>query len=536
MTSKAAFTNQDWELLQTAPLLTGLAVIVRDSGVLSKAVEKITLINQLKNAQNDYPNNELIQSLVGDNHAEIDEMLEEQSKSITNSDEFVDQMLDANQLAVSCIEQNALPSEVEEYKQFVYLCGEKVARSAGEGLFGTGEKVSQKEVSLLAQIKSSLGLRSLGFLSSFDLNENVSIIDLLKFLFGINRWSNTLNGIFFVTLFSLAAYEIASTPLLKSLTISPLIVGIVLGAIYANTLGQDLPREWIPGVNFCTKKILRLAIIFYGVRVSIQDFLQVGLSGAIASVFIVVTTFLLGMFLGQRVFRLDRDVSILTAAGSAVCGAAAVLAVEDVLKAKSYKSALAVSTVVLFGTAGMFLYPILYRLGVLPFDDWSMGIYIGSTLHEVAHVAAAGQAISEAVSKNAVIVKMIRVIMLVPLLLTLSAIAQRQASLIATQPSQPTTDSESSRGAAKKTKILIPWFAVLFLVVIALNSLLRPSAEVVGFINTVDTFGLTMAMTALGMETNTKKFEGVGMKPIYLGIILWVWLSFGGLAIVNLVS
>ena len=123
---------------------------------------------------------------------------------------------------------------------------------------------------------------------------------------------------------------------------------------------------------------------------------------------------------------------------------------------------------------------------------------------------------------------MIRVIMLVPLLLTLSAIA--------TQPSQPTTDSEISRGAAKKTKILIPWFAVLFLVVIALNSLLRPSAEVVGFINTVDTFGLTMAMTALGMETNTKKFEGVGMKPIYLGIILWIWLSFGGLAIVNWVS
>ncbi len=91
-----------------------------------------------------------------------------------------------------------------------------------------------------------------------------------------------------------------------------------------------------------------MAIIFYGVRVSVQDFLQVGVSGAIASVLIVVTTFLLGIFLGQRVFRLDRDVSILTAAGSAVCGAAAVLAVEDVLKARSYKSALAVSTVVLF--------------------------------------------------------------------------------------------------------------------------------------------------------------------------------------------
>ena len=525
MTSQAIFTASEREILQIAPLLTGLAVSVCDTGFLSDATEIVTLINQLKNAQKDYPHNELIQSLFADRSVSTEEMIVQQKQSFNNTDELIAGMLNANNLAVKNLEEQAIPSEVEEYKQFVYLCGEKVALAAGGGILGRGERISEKEASLLADIKSSLGLRSLGFLSELDLNENVSLLDLLKFLFGVNRWSKTLNGIFFVALFSLAAYQIAGTPLLKSLTISPLIVGIVLGAIYANTLGQNLPQEWIPGVNFCTKKVLRLAIIFYGVRVSVQDFLQVGLSGAIASVFIVVTTFALGIFIGQKLYRLDREVAILTAAGSAICGAAAVLAVEVVIKAKSYKSALAVSTVVLFGTAGMFLYPILYQMGVLPFDDSSIGIYIGSTLHEVAHVAAAGQAISEEVSKNAVIVKMIRVMMLVPLLLALSSFAPK-----------PSIEDKMLQGQGKKSKILIPWFAILFLAVILLNSLLRPSTEVVSLINTIDTFGLTMAMTGLGMETNARKFEGVGMKPIYLGVILWGWLIFGGYLIVSWVA
>ena len=525
MTSQAVFTSPKQKIFQTAPLLTGLAVSVCDANFISDAVETVTLIHQLKNAQKDYPDNQLIQSLFADHSLSIEEMILQEKQSFNNTDELINQMLNANQLAVNSIEGKAVPSEVEEYKQFVYLCGEKVALAAGEKILGRGERISEKEASLLAEIKSSLGLRSLGFLSTLDLNENVSLPELLKFLFGVNRWSKTLNGIFFVALFSLAAYQIAATPLLKSLTISPLIVGIILGAIYANTLGQNLPQEWVPGVNFCTKKVLRLAIIFYGVRVSIQDFLQIGVSGAIASVFIVVTTLTLAILLGQKVFRLDREVSILTAAGSAVCGAAAVLAVEDVVKAKSYKSALAVSTVVLFGTAGMFLSPILHRMGVLPFDDSSIGIYIGSTLHEVAHVAAAGQAISEEVSKNAVIVKMIRVIMLVPLLLVLSSFAPK-----------PSIEGETVQGQSKKSKILIPWFAILFLVVILLNSWLHPSTELVSLINTIDTFGLTMAMTALGMETNARKFEGVGMKPIYLGVILWGWLIFGGLLIVNWVG
>lgn len=83
---------------------------------------------------------------------------------------------------------------------------------------------------------------------------------------------------------------------------------------------------------------------------------------------------------------------------------------------------------------------------------------------------------------------------------------------------------------------MIPWFAILFLVMIILNSLLRPPVAIVSVINMFDTFALTMAMTALGLETNAEKFKSVGLKPIYLGLILSFWLIFGGGLIVHVLT
>ena len=124
-------------------------------------------------------------------------------------------------------------------------------------------------------------------------------------------------------------------------------------------------------------------------------------------------------------FKLDKETAILTSAESSICGAAAVLATEGVLKNESYKSAVAVGTVVLFGTISMFLYPFIYRLGIIPFNLNNEGIYIGSTIHEVAQVVGAGSAISAETARTAVIVKMIRIMLMVPFLLILSALVKR---------------------------------------------------------------------------------------------------------------
>jgi len=332
----------------------------------------------------------------------------------------------------------------------------------------------------------------------------------------LNR-KGTVSGIIFVALFSLLATYISEIILFKNMGISPLIIGIVIGIIYANSLKSKFPKSWNSGIKFSTKTILRLGIVLYGFRLTLQNLEDVGLSGFVVAILIVCLTFFIGYFIGVKILKLDKELTILISAGSSICGAAAVLATESVLKSQAYKSAIAVSTVVIFGTIAMFLYPFMYKTGIIPLDVSGMGIYIGGTLHEVAHVVGAGNALGNEVSQNAVIVKMIRVMILAPFLIILSFYIIRSGL--------------SKKG--EKKEITIPWFAIMFMVVVLFNSFDFLTQRSVELINTFDTFALTMAMTALGMETSFDKFKNVGFKPIILALILFIWLIIGGLYIVK---
>ena len=325
--------------------------------------------------------------------------------------------------------------------------------------------------------------------------------------------SSMLHGILLITLFSCAAFYIGDMDFVKSLSFSPMIVGIILGMLYANSLRNNLPKTWVPGIQFCSKRVLRFGIILYGFRLTFQDVTAVGIPAVIIDAIIVGGTIGLGMLIG-RLMKMDRGITLLTSVGSAICGAAAVLGAESAIRTKPYKTAVAVSTVVIFGTLSMFLYPILYRNGIFALSPEQMGIYAGSTIHEVAHVVGAGNAMGDEVASIAIIVKMIRVMMLVPVLLIITwAVAKAAAA----------NGSEGEKG-----KINIPWFAILFLVVIAFNSFVLLPESVVSFINTFDTFLLTMAMTALGAETSIEKFKKAGAKPFVLALVLQLWLLTGG--------
>lgn len=325
---------------------------------------------------------------------------------------------------------------------------------------------------------------------------------------------NTLHGILLIALFSCSAFYIAEFPFIKKLSFSPLIVGIILGMLYANSLRNRLPETWVPGILFCTKQILRTGIVLYGFRLTFQDVVNVGLPAVFIDIIIVTGTLLLGILV-SKLMKMDKDVALLTSTGSAICGAAAVLGAEPVVKSQPHKTAVAVSTVVIFGTISMFLYPAMYRAGILELTPEQMGIYTGSTLHEVAHVVGAGNAMGTEISDPAVIVKMIRVMLLAPVLLIMSFCLAKFGN----------------KGHAKtgtKSKITIPWFAVGFLLIIGFNSLdLLPHAVVEG-INSFDTFLLTMAMTALGAETSIDKFKKAGARPFILASVLFIWLLVGG--------
>lgn len=346
-------------------------------------------------------------------------------------------------------------------------------------------------------------------------------------MFNQGNRGNTLHGILLIALFSFSAFYIAEIPFVKSLSFSPLIVGIILGMLYANSLRNRLPETWVPGIKFCTKQILRWGIILYGFRLTLTQVAAVGLPAVVIDAIIVAGTIFLGLGLG-KLFKIDRDTALMTSTGSAICGAAAVLGAEPVVKCEGHKTAIAVSTVVIFGTISMFLYPIMYRTGMLDgLTNTEVAIYTGSTLHEVAHVAGAGNAMDPTdtlgIAGTATITKMIRVMLLAPVLVIMSfALAGRK--------------KVNADGTVSKSKITIPWFAFGFIAVICLNSLLQylfgvesvKEIPLNGVIEYIDTFMLTMAMTALGTDTSIDKFKQAGAKPFVLAFGLYIWLVIGG--------
>lgn len=330
------------------------------------------------------------------------------------------------------------------------------------------------------------------------------------------------HGVLLIALFSCAAFYIGSARIFTDLSLSPMIIGIILGMIYANSLRMHLPDTWVPGIQFCSKKVLRLGIILYGFRLTFQDVVAVGTAGIVIDVIVVTVTIIGGYWLG-RLLRMDRDIALLTSIGSGICGAAAVLGAEATLRTKPYKTAVAVATVVIFGTLSMFLYPIAYRAGILSLDPVQMGLFGGSTLHEVAHAVGAGNAMGGEIANITVIVKMIRVMLLVPVLLVL-------ALWVASRKSAATAEGGEVAG---KSKIAVPWFALGFLAVIAFNSFDLLPAAVVDVINYIDTFLLTMAMAALGAETSVDKLKKAGAKPFVLAFLIYIWLLVGGWALAS---
>jgi len=341
----------------------------------------------------------------------------------------------------------------------------------------------------------------------------------------------TIYGILFVSIFALAATYISNISFIKTLGISPLVIGIVMGMFYANTLHNHIPSQWSSGITFSAKKILRFAIVFYGFRITFGEIAEVGMSGFLVSLIMLSTTFLLGSYLGYKIFKMDKQTSMLTASGASVCGAAAVLATEPVLKAEGHKTAIAVSMVVLFGTISMFLYPILYAsiiepaTGFLHMTPEQFGIYVGGTIHEVAQVVAVPASIlnaPEQMANSAVIVKMTRVILIAPMLIILGLYLLAQAK----------KDGKTTDGV----KLVIPWFAVYFILVAGFNSLGIVPSNIVDTINQIDTFLLTMAMSALGMGTVFSKFKGLGLAPVYTALSMFIWLVIGGFIVTKVVT
>ena len=345
---------------------------------------------------------------------------------------------------------------------------------------------------------------------------------------GLPKWlqlrTDLLPGLLLCAALSAGALMLDRVPWLQAHGLSALTLAIMLGFVVGNTVFPRLVNRCAPGVFYAKQYMLRLGIILYGFRLTFQDMGYVGLAGVLIDVLVLTTTFSVAVVLGIRVFKLERGTAMLIGIGSSICGAAAIMAAEPVLKARAEQVTVAVATVVVFGTLAIFVYPLLHSLNMhwqlLNTTDFAYGMFVGSTIHEVAQVVAAGAAISPTAADTAVIAKMVRVMMLAPFLIGLAVYLARAK-----------TEQVTEQAPAKKgllAGVSVPWFAFIFVAVAGFNSLQLLPELVIEHIAQVDTALLAMAMAGLGLTTDLKAIRRAGLKPLMLASLLFTWLVVGG--------
>lgn len=302
---------------------------------------------------------------------------------------------------------------------------------------------------------------------------------------------------------------------MASLGLSTLTLAIVLGMLVGNTALDRLPSATAVGIDFARSRLLRLGIVLFGFRISLADIASVGVPGVALAVLVVGCTFGLALWVGKRL-SLDLPTVILIGVGSAICGAAAVMGAQTVVRGSERSTSVAVATVVIFGTLSMLIYPLLFPL--LNLTPQEFGLYAGGTIHEVAQVVAVGATLGMTEAANAAVIeKMLRVVLLAPFLL-----------LLAVWFRHPQDGNFHAAGARWWQRIQVPWFAVAFLAAATLHSTGWLPADLVALLVQVANLLLAMGMVAIGLRTSASSLRTAGLQPLKLAALLFLFLTLGG--------
>lgn len=310
--------------------------------------------------------------------------------------------------------------------------------------------------------------------------------------------------------FAIALVALAAQRLSGLAALSPLVLALILGMVLRNTLGP-LPST-SPGIHFAMKRLLRAAIVLLGLQLTFTQVAGLGLHGAVTIVLTLTGTFVLTKWAG-RALGVDRKLAELIAAGTSVCGASAVLATNTVTGGTDEDVAYAIACVAVFGTLSMLGFPLVGH--ALALSPQSYGLWSGASIHEVAQVIAAAFQGGEVAGHAGTVAKLARVILLAPLILTLRAIARRHG-----------------QGGAGPTPA--PWFVIGFVAMVALNSVVPLPAALQGPVVTLTALMLTMALAAMGLETDLQRLRAKGLRPLILGAFAWMVVSALGLSLVLL--
>lgn len=330
------------------------------------------------------------------------------------------------------------------------------------------------------------------------------------------RWAvsmpgaDILPGLLLTGTIAAASFALRTIPGVS--TLSPMILAIVIGITFHNLIGT--PAWAKAGVMFSLRKLLRLAIIMLGLQLTANQVLEVGATGIAVIALTLVCTFAFTTWLGRRL-GVDAKLTQLIAAGTSICGASAVIATNTVTRASDEDAAYAVACVTVFGSIAMFVYPLMPAL--LRLSPHAYGLWAGSSIHEIAQVVAAAYQGGHQAGDFGTIAKLSRVMMLAPVIIALGAMARAKSG------------AEGPRAAPP-----MPWFVLGFIALVLLNSVISVPAGVKSPLVVLTTLLLTMALGAMGLETDIRKLRAKGLRPLILGCAAFAFIAAFSLLLVEM--
>lgn len=291
--------------------------------------------------------------------------------------------------------------------------------------------------------------------------------------------------------------------------ISPLFMSMVMGLIFVNAGGWgDKGKE---AATFAAKRCLRIGVVLLGFQISIDKFIEVGPRGLMAVVVIVAGVFL-GLRFAAKKAGLTDSLSTLIAGGFAICGATAIAAISSTRKSEERDVSYAVAVVALCGTLSVFVIPVLAHLFSL--SDATAGAWIGAAVHDVGQVIATASIMGPEALDSAVIVKLTRVVLLIPLILFLS-----------------TQNSEK-----KSLRSATPTFVVAFVLCAVLVNALPLSDGAITAGKELSKIFLSIGLFGMGLGVRWASIKALGAKPLMVGLSAWVVCGAFALGIIHVVG
>jgi uncharacterized integral membrane protein (TIGR00698 family) len=316
--------------------------------------------------------------------------------------------------------------------------------------------------------------------------------------------------------------------------------GAVIGVVIAIVVKPG--ARFAPGVKWASTFVLQCSVVLLGAQLSIAEAARVGVS-SLPVMLGTLAICLAAAWLYGRLLGVPGDLRTLIGVGTGICGGSAIAAVSPVIEAASADVAYAISTIFLFNIAAVLAFPLLgHALGM---SQQSFGLFAGTAVNDTSSVVATATTYGTAATSHAVVVKLVRTLMIIPICLGLAALTARKQQRVAITAAPATAATAARDGAAagvcaspaaarmspRRAVKLVPWFLIGFVLVAAVNSGGIIPAGAHSPIEHASVFLVAVALSAIGLSANVAALRKAGARPLVLGALLWITVAAASLGL-----